>query len=45
MSLVLRERFTGKGATPFGLLHDLSDSIYNWKVKVIGNKFENQELI
>ena len=34
-----------EGTLTYGLLHDLSDSIYNWKVKVIGNKFANQELI
>ena len=26
-------------------LHDFYKEIYNWKVKVIGNKFENPELI
>jgi uncharacterized phage protein (TIGR01671 family) len=34
-----------EGTLTYGLLHDLSDSIYNWKVKVIGNKFEHPELI
>ena len=34
-----------EGTLTYGLLHDLSDCIYTWKVKVIGNKFQNQELI
>jgi uncharacterized phage protein (TIGR01671 family) len=34
-----------EGTLTYGLLHDLSDCIYNWKVKVIGNKFQNLELI
>ena len=33
-----------EGTLTHGLLHDLSNSIYTWKVKVIGNKFENPEL-
>ena len=34
-----------EGTLTYGLLHDLSDAIYTWKVKVTGNKFQNQELI
>ena len=33
-----------EGTLTHGLLHDLSNSIYTWKVKVIGNKFANPEL-
>jgi len=33
-----------EGTLTYGLLHDLSNAIYTWKVKVIGNKFENPEL-
>lgn len=34
-----------EGTLTYGLLHDLSDSIYTWKIKVIGNKFEHPELL
>lgn len=34
-----------EGTLTHGLLHDLSNSIYTWKVKVIGNKFKHPELI
>ena len=33
-----------EGTLTYGLLHDLSNAIYTWKVKVIGNKFENPKL-
>jgi len=33
-----------EGTLTYGLLHDLSNAIYTWKVKVIGNKFEHPEL-
>ena len=34
-----------EGTLTYGLLHDLSNSICTWKVKVIGNKFANPELL
>jgi len=34
-----------EGTLTHGLLHDLSDCIYTWKVKVIGDKFKNPELL
>jgi len=34
-----------EGTLTYGLLHDLSNAIYTWKVKVIGNKFANPELV
>ncbi len=33
-----------EGTLTHGLLHNLSNAIYTWKVKVIGNKFANPEL-
>ena len=34
-----------EGTLTYGLLHDLSNAIYTWKVKVIGNKFENSNML
>jgi len=34
-----------EGTLTHSLLHDLSDSIYTWKIKVIGNKFEHPKLL
>ena len=34
-----------EGTLTHSLLHDLSNFIYTWKVKVIGNKFEHPKLL
>lgn len=43
--LVVAKTSDVEGTLSYMWLHDLSKDIYNWKIKVIGNKFENQELI
>ena len=43
--LLLAKAMSLEGTLAHMWLHDLSKEIYNWKVKVIGNKFENPELI
>jgi uncharacterized phage protein (TIGR01671 family) len=43
--LLLAKAVSQEGTLAHIWLHDLSKEIYNWKIKVIGNKFENPELI
>ena len=43
--LVMAKTSDVEGTLAYIWLHDLSKEIYNWKVKVIGNKFEHPELI
>ena len=43
--LLLAKAMSLEGTLAHMWLHDLSKDIYNSKVKVIGNKFENPELI
>lgn len=43
--LVMAKTSDAEGTLSYIWLHDLSKEIYNWKIKVIGNKFENPELI
>jgi len=43
--LVMAKSSDVEGTLAYIWLHDLSKEIYNWKVKVIGNKFETPELI
>ena len=43
--LVMAKTSDVAGTLSYMWLHDLSKEIYNWKVRVIGNKFENPELI
>ena len=43
--LVMAKTSDVEGTLAHIWLHDLSKEIYNWKIKVIGNKFENPELI
>ena len=43
--LVMAKSSDVDGTLSYIWLHDLSKEIYNWKIKVIGNKFENPELI
>ena len=43
--LVMAKSFDTEGTLAYIWLHDLYKEIFNWKVKVIGNKFENPELI
>lgn len=43
--LVMAKTSDVEGTLAYIWLHDLSKEIYNWKIKVIGNKFENPELI
>ena len=43
--LVMAKEMSTEGTLAYMWLHDLSKEIYNWKIKVIGNKFANPELI
>jgi len=43
--LVMAKEMSTEGTLSCMWLHELSKEIYNKKVKVIGNKFENPELI
>ena len=43
--LVMAKEMSNEGTLSYMWLHELSKEIYNWKVKVIGSKFENPELI
>ena len=43
--LVMAKTSDVEGTLAYIWLHDLSKEIYNWKIKVIGNKFANPELI
>jgi uncharacterized phage protein (TIGR01671 family) len=42
--LVMAKTSDAEGTLSYMWLHDLSKEIYNWKIRVIGNKFENPEL-
>jgi len=42
--LVMAKTSDVEGTLAYIWLHDLSKEIYTWKVKVIGNTFENPEL-
>jgi len=43
--LVMAKSSDAEGTLAYIWLHDLSKEIYNWKIKVIGNKFETPELV
>ena len=43
--LVMAKTSDAEGTLAYMWLHDLSKEIYNWKIKVIGNTFENPELL
>ena len=42
--LVMAKTSDVEGTLAYIWLHDLSKEIYTWKIKVIGNKFQNPEL-